>query len=268
MEKLKRFLKSRLKEGSRLYLALASVYKRANRLYRLALNKPDYKPEIEHWKKFLRDNAAELKDPGTWKRIFPDKLRPYAAELKKERPLKILELGSGPVSLLGWGVEEGMFTVVAVDPLAGEYESIMAGYGLTHPIKPVRGEGERLVSSFGKDSFDIVYASNALDHVTSPRKCFENFCNIVRPGGIIYLEGYVKAADMQGWGGMHQYNLVPSDGKLLCYDIDGKAMDLAKGLAVECVFEETMKSADRAKGTCLVGDGGSKWFIIAFKRRF
>ena len=76
--------------------------------------------------------------------------------------MRLLEIGSGPVSLLAFGVEQGLFEVTAVDPLASVYDEILSKYGISYPIKPRTGYAERLVKSFGKDSFDIVYSSNSL----------------------------------------------------------------------------------------------------------
>ena len=150
----------------------------------------------------------------------------------------VLELGPGPVSLLAWGVTEGLITVTAVDPLADSYAAMLAEHGYTYPIEPINGTGEELFNVVSKGSFDIAYSSNALDHVTSPQLCVKNLVSAVREGGNICVEGQVREGTATNWTGLHQHDLTASEGDLLHQNRAGVETNLTADLGLDCVFEE------------------------------
>jgi SAM-dependent methyltransferase len=220
------------------------------------------------WDKWVGRIHKEISDPETWKKAFPRELVPYINEFRQAngRVPEVLELGSGPISMLGWGVSEGMIKVTAVDPLAKEYEGTLARFKYSHPVKPVKGEGEKLSKMFRAESFDMVYSSNAIDHTISPRRCMENISMVLKCGGIAFLEGYINEASIEGWRGMHRFNISAGDGRLLSEDAFGNSTDLAKGLGLECVRLDVMKAKERARGTPLVRDNDDEWYVTAFKK--
>jgi SAM-dependent methyltransferase len=169
-------------------------YRTTLAFYRLwrAAGGPDYAEEIEFWDGILGAESALLFDPKVRAMAVPAELRRCAVELATEfhRLPRLLEVGSGPVSLLAGAVDDGLCTVVAVDPLARVYRQLLDRHGMRYPIRPRVGHGERL--AFPQGSFDLVYSSNALDHTRSPRRCLEQMCRVLRPGGFLLLEGFVR----------------------------------------------------------------------------
>ena len=158
---------------------------------------------------------------------------------------KLLELGSGPVSILASGVEEGLFTVVAIDPLAGAYRHLFDMYGLSYPIQPVKGRGETIANQFTAGEFDLVYSSNTLDHCVSPGQCMEQMYKVLRQGGFLMLEGFVKEGSQGNWLGLHQHDLFIEEGCLIHVDRRGRRTNLTASKSLTCVTERTEKFANR-----------------------
>ena len=214
------------------------------RLWRAA-GGPDYPEEIEFWDGILGSGSPLLFDPKVRATAVPAELRRCAVELATEfqRLPRLLEVGSGPVSLLAGAVDEGLCTVVAVDPLARVYRQLLDRHGIRYPIRPRVGHGERL--NFPQASFDLVYSSNALDHARSPRRCLEQMCHVLRPGGFLLLEGFVREGTEGNWHGLHQHDLVAVQGRLLDFDRAGWCTDLTAGLPLVCVTEHVLPFRER-----------------------
>ena len=216
------------------------------RLWRVA-GGPAYLDEITFWESILSQRPSSLFDRRVREAAFPPELRECAAELQRIhlRLPRLLELGSGPVSILAFGIDEGLFTIVAVDPLARAYRHLLRLYGVTYPIQPVPGRGETLLKQFIPASFDIAYSSNALDHTRSPRRCLEQMCQVLRPGGFLVLEGFVREGTHGNWSGLHQHDLLTEHGSLTHLDRAGRHTNLTADLPLTCVSERVCQFKDR-----------------------
>jgi SAM-dependent methyltransferase len=227
---------------------IRSVLGRARR--RLGPKRPltPFDEELGFWRTYLRDHGHEVCDRDSWEQAFPSSLLDYIETLRsiRGRAPRALELGSGPVSLLAWGVDQGLFEVAAVDPLAREYERLMRNVHCSYPVKPIQGFGEQLSARFAPDTFDLAYSSNALDHTASPRRCLEEMTQVVAAGGIIYCEGFVREGTNAGWQGLHQHDLVPENGHLVRYARQGSRSVVTDGLAVEFVCQRVQTLAERS----------------------
>jgi SAM-dependent methyltransferase len=208
---------------------------------------PAYLDEVTYWEGILSQRPSSLFDRRVREAAFPPELRSCAAELQRDnrRLPRLLELGSGPVSILAFGIDEGLFTVVAVDPLALPYRYLLRFYGVTYPIQPLPGQGEALLKQFSPASFDIAYSSNALDHTRSPRRCLEQMCEVVRPGGFLLLEGFVREGTHGNWSGLHQHDLLTEHGSLTHIDRAGRHTNLTADLPLTCVSERVCQFKDR-----------------------
>ena len=203
----------------------------------------DYAAELGFWEDYIAKHGARVSDPQCWESAFPAGLRRWVKASGKRGQLEVLELGSGPVSLLAWGVEERLFQLTAVDPLADEYARLMAG--CSYPVKPVKGFGEQLSALFAPSSFDLAYSSNALDHTRDPRQCMQQLAMMVKDGGLLYCEGFLREGTNAEWEGLHQHDLVPEDGHLVAYDRNGQRVVLTKALGLECLQQEVEPLAAR-----------------------
>lgn len=258
---------------------------RAIRVYyrlRREFGGPDYFDELDYWQGILRRRPASLFDAHIRAAAFPAELRGCVLELQaslpRDRRPRLLEVGSGPVSILAAGVDEGLLTVVAVDPLARAYRTLRRFYDIPYPIEPRPGRGETLQQQFASASFEIVYSSNALDHTHSPRRCVEQMFALLRPGGFLMLEGFVREGSQGNWVGLHQHDLFPAGGTLVHEDRAGRRTELTTGLPLACVTERVLQFKDRTieafgyevpAGMPLGAPGDWRcrdWYAILFRR--
>jgi SAM-dependent methyltransferase len=223
-------------------------YAAARSYYRMAhlAGGADFFNEIEYWDHYLRGRPSFLFDPATRARAFPKKIREFLQERSEHAGrVRVLEVGSGPVSILCAGVYEGIIEVTAVDPLADVYRCMLEVLGIRFPVRPIRGQGEHLASLLAERLFDLCYSSNALDHSRSPRTCIEQMCGRVRPGGWIVLEGFEREGSHGGWDGLHQHDLFLDSGRLMHEGRTGRRMELTANLPLKPLSNRTCQFSER-----------------------
>lgn len=186
---------------------------------------PLFKDEIAFWHRELSLQGEFETDilnrslPERQHRVFPIQLLPYLEKLWKESGQKprVLDVGSGPLSMLSWGVTHNLIDLLAVDPLAEVYLDFlnMYHYHRYHPL--LRLAGEQLRTHFGANCFDLVWIRNALDHCQDPPVVFRQMVEILRPGGYLYFSGFGREATFENWRGLHNFDLYfYAEGRLMC----------------------------------------------------
>lgn len=210
------------------------------------LGRPDFESELHYWSGYLWNHCDRISDPVFREPAFPKILNTCIEKMHSSgRVIKVLEVGSGPISNLAYGVEQGLFSLTAIDPLAKKYQRLLRDVGLSYPVKPRKGTGERLVKKFGRDAFDIAYCCNALDHMVSPRRCVSEMHEVVKKGGFILIEAFVREGTFEGWHGLHQHDLVPEENQLIHYDPNGVRTDLTGRLNLNCEYLEVQSCKER-----------------------
>jgi SAM-dependent methyltransferase len=204
--------------------------------------------EFDFWDKelSLTGHFAEFTkkriDPKVWKEEFPSNyfelLIPMLdKEFPGESPFKVVELGSGPVSNLAYGVEQGMIDVKAVDILADRYRALYQKHDLLDfPVKPIQGCGEDLATLFKRESFHCAFAQNALDHTHDIVLSFNNLVSLVKKGGFIILQHAVREGSFQNWSPSHRWDLELSGDGFVAYDSEGKEFQLQRQADLEFVL--------------------------------
>lgn len=240
--------------------ALNRAKKKLTSRVRSALGLPDYQSEVDWWDASLapghRDEwMTRILDRELRQAEFPQLLLPFVEEAAAlSRPVQVLDVGSGPLSPLCWGVDRKLFVATAVDPLAREYARLLECHHIDFPIRPLEGTGEDLRRLFSPGQFDIVYSRNALDHAVDVRRCIEAAAEVLRDGGVLYLEGFVREGTHGRWQGLHQHDLVPENGALIHYDRRGKRTDVTDQLGLGCVVEKK------------TGDGPGCWYVLVLRK--
>jgi SAM-dependent methyltransferase len=168
-------------------------------------------PGTEEWKS---DRDARL-DPDTQ---IVDPLVHAELDRNPAEAISILDVGAGPVTKLGFRYPGKTLTIVAVDPLADEYERLLRDAGLDPPVRTIRVAGEALVEHFGRGRFDIAYATNALDHSADPFIIISNMVAVVRPGGVVVLRHKRNEGESARYWGLHQWNFDVVDNSLLLWN--------------------------------------------------
>ena len=178
-------------------------------------------------------------DPQLWHKEYPFTLiDPLISLMEKEfpeeAPYKFIELGSGPLSSLAYGVDKGIIKVDAVDILADEYVNLYKKHGiLDFPIKPIQGSGERLHELYPRESFHCAYVRNALDHTQDIVLSFKNLVSRVKKNGFIILSHSVREGSSQNWSEAHKWDLELTDNGFVAFDSKGREFQLQKGNEVE-----------------------------------
>lgn len=143
--------------------------------------------------------------------IFPSQIEPLLNAGSGEKP-KVLDVGSGPVSMLAWGGLTGLFDLTAVDPLAEPYKRILQNYGHKIPHALENVPGEKLVEKFGEAAFDLTWMCNALDHSQDPLLVFRNLVRVTKPGGYIVVSLYACEGTTENFDGLHQHDIFSESG--------------------------------------------------------
>ena len=215
--------------------------------------------EISFWEKYLKVGKRhswmeDLIEPQTRRKQFPELLLPYIEEVRaKKGHVKMLDVGCGPLSPLAWGVEQKLFDLTAIDPLAEEYVSLLNKNKISYPVKPIKCTAEEMLDLFNKESFDIVYSRNALDHAADVKKCIQNIYEVLNKDGIFLLEGFVREGTHLNWIGLHQHDLVPENDGLFCYEKNKKPINVSMGY--DCLLKKQTGN--------LPGD----WYSIVLKKK-
>jgi len=171
--------------------------------------------ELVFWDRYLRtrgdkwpDEFAERVDPEA-----PLTERAITSRIRRgQRSIRILDVGAGPLTILGKRLPNVSVEIKAVDPLAGDYTKMMDGYGIVPPVRTEWCEGEGLVKKFSEGSFDFAYARNALDHAHDPPAVIAQMVTVVREGGWVILRHRPNEAESARYKGLHQWNFELREG--------------------------------------------------------
>jgi ubiquinone/menaquinone biosynthesis C-methylase UbiE len=122
-----------------------------------------------------------------------------------------IDVGSGPISTLrSKGVDFEM-DLVCIDPLASEFNNMLASHDLTDLPKIHSIKAEVLTQHFAPASFHLVHCANALDHCENPIDAFCEMTKICRPDGKIVIISRENEGEAESYGGLHQWNLQADD---------------------------------------------------------
>ncbi len=124
----------------------------------------------------------------------------------EQQEFSILDIGAGPLTLVGkkWGDKK--LRITATDALADAYDRILERSGVVPPVRTSWCHGELLAERFPKSSFDLVVATNTLDHSYDPIRIIENAVRICKPGAHVCLGHGVNEAQREHYTGLHQWN--------------------------------------------------------------
>jgi SAM-dependent methyltransferase len=180
-------------------------------------------PGTEEWESDRKSRFSpdtEITDP-----LMREELECHPAE-----EISILDVGAGPVTKLGFRYPGKTLTIVAVDPLADEYERLLREADLRPPVRTICVAGEALLEHFGLGRFDIAYASNSLDHSSDPLAIIANMTLVVRAGGVVLLRHKLNEGESARYGGLHQWNFDVAGERLILWN---NAVEVDVGSALE-----------------------------------
>jgi SAM-dependent methyltransferase len=176
--------------------------------------------EVDHWRRYLATEGDEWPDEYR-ARLDPD--APLQSELATllhvadGAPVRVLDVGAGPLTIVGkvWPGHE--VSVTAVDALAERYDELLAEHAIEPLVRTELCHSERLTERFGADSFDLVHARNTLDHGYDPVLAITQMATVAKPGGVIVLDHVRDVAAFESYQGLHQWNLQLRDGTYVAW---------------------------------------------------
>lgn len=175
--------------------------------------------ETEFWRRWLAAKGEPWGFDYCWRTDPQAPLQPFVtAHLAAAGdPVRLVDVGSGPLTILGkrWGGRR--LEIVAVDPIADRYASLLREAGLTPSVPMVQGDAEDLASVIPRDSFDLAFARNCLDHSHDPLRCIRQMLEVVKPSGVVLLAHAIDEGEFMEYAGPHQWNFREERGRFVIW---------------------------------------------------
>jgi len=199
-------------------LNLFSIQQKDDELSRyLSAWKSGVLAEVKFWDAWLEQRG------GRWKDEF---LTRFAADAPLQlqinptsgETVRILDVGSGPVTNIGYRLSGTPVDIVAVDPLAVIYSSLLNKYRLTPPVPTILGFAEDLSSQFDSEVFDVIHCRNALDHSYDPVRGLQEMLLVAKVSGSVILHHAANEAINAAYDGLHQWNFDEQDSNFIIYN--------------------------------------------------
>jgi SAM-dependent methyltransferase len=178
--------------------------------------------EVNFWRRWLETGGLQ------WPEDFRERLDPDLAmghrlvaekiDRLPHRSIAILDVGAGPLTALGKVVPGKDLSITPVDPLASRYDRLLDELGIEPPVRTIAGHGERLTDMFARESFDISFAQNALDHSWDPILVIENMLQVTKKSGFVLLRHMQNEGENERYGGLHQWNFDVRAGDLIIWN--------------------------------------------------
>ena len=154
--------------------------------------------ELQFWRHWLDTCGAQWSDDYA-KRFNPQNpLDSVAQDVISAAQLdsaSILDVGAGPVTVVGYQMPGVQIKITAVDPLAHGYQRLLADRNKIPVIKTEFALAEFAASLFASQQFDIVHCRNALDHSFDPMTGILEMLQVVKTGGTVLLRHLPNEAD-------------------------------------------------------------------------
>ncbi len=196
--------------------------------------------EVQFWRNWLskkgmywpEDYHARF-DP---ERLIDGHLAGYIDRVDGER-VRLLDVGSGPLTKLGKKHPTKRIEITATDILANEYDRLLAELGIVPPVRTIYADAQRLLERFGHDAFDIVNGQNCIDHTADPHGAIEQMVAVTRPGGYVVLFHAENEGQREHYDQLHQWNFTCEDGAFIIRDRMGRTENMTQRLAASCDVE-------------------------------
>lgn len=138
----------------------------------------------------------------------------------EHKPWRVMDIGCGPMSVLRWGVLQGIMSITGVDPLLDMYALVRAKHGYDS-LPCIRCDVE--ISSFAEkledlvpdESYDIIYTQNALDHTQDPERVIANMSQKLSPKGRVIIQVATKEGTRQNWDQFHKTDIYLNNDELV-----------------------------------------------------
>jgi SAM-dependent methyltransferase len=166
--------------------------------------------ESGYWERLIR-SPDRFREQFGWcldpeLEVRQDELR-EAIDAVPRDDLQILDVGAGPVTVVGRRHGRKSIRVTAIDPLADAYNAALAKSGIQVSVATQQYSIEELADRFPAGSFDVAYCHNAIDHMPEPMLALEIMLSLVRPDGFVVIRCLPDEGERNSYFGIHQWNV-------------------------------------------------------------
>jgi SAM-dependent methyltransferase len=185
--------------------------------------------ELSFWRQWLKTQGGISGTQAEFSRRFgsgPICEPQIEGRIGQRSHVRILDVGAGPCTFLGTEHPGVTVEVVAVDPLADYYQTLLSHYDLTPTVRTRNVAGESLLDEFPMASFDFCYARNSLDHAERPTLCVLNMIGLLKPGGWLVLRHHPREGASNSYTGMHRWDFECEFKQLLISRHNGLSINL------------------------------------------
>jgi SAM-dependent methyltransferase len=181
--------------------------------------------ELHFWNRWMTEEQFR---PYREPRLNPDReLPPHICSLlngPRGTTFKILDVGSGPLSNLGTTYPGHSIELYLTDPLADEYNQMLAQLGMPERAGITKANGEEIDLIFPEYTFDLVHSNNALDHTYNPLLCLQKMLKLCKPGGWVFISGVQNEGEREHYQGLHQWNFMVKGTRLRLWNLQTDIM--------------------------------------------
>lgn len=158
--------------------------------------------------------------------------------------VEILDVGSGPLTKIGYKHHSKQVIITAADLLADEYNRLYRELKIEPPIRTIFADAERLTERFGQNSYDIVHGENCIDHLVHPLQAIEQMIAVSKPEGFVVLTHRENEGKNQRYRELHQWDFTMRNGDFIISDKHGRIKNVSKKLAAFCEVECSRENGD------------------------
>jgi len=163
----------------------------------------------------------KLKKGAMDKRLNPEaKLRKDVRGYlpREQTELKLLDVGAGPITRLGYRWGDRKIQIEAVDVNGDLYQELFQKHQITPPVVTKNSEAEKVQELYEANTFDFAFSRNALDHCYDPIKSIKNMVELIKPRRYAVLLHRRNEGLSQGYRGAHLWNFDVEQGEVIVYN--------------------------------------------------
>jgi ubiquinone/menaquinone biosynthesis C-methylase UbiE len=194
------------------------------------------KYELNHWSQWF-DTEGSLWKKDYASRLDPDQLLQdhiiAALDAPEGTEVSILDVGAGPLTLIGKIWKGRAVNITAVDPLAHQYLEIIKKHNIKPLVTTQFGEVEKLSKLFPVNTFDLVHIQNALDHCYDPMLGITEMVKVAKVNAYTLLGHFVNEGEREKYVGFHQWNFCGENNNFIIWNKSKRinVNDQLKGIA-------------------------------------